>query len=191
MTLSTRHQVIIGIILAAFMIATRGHHFPDIRQILPSASWAVFFLVGVYLRALWVPAVFFALASFLDFSAINWQGVSDYCVSPAYIALIPAYGALWFGGRWFSKHLSEKPVALLYLGASLVVSTFVCQLISSGSFYYFSGRFAEPTFGEFASRIIKYYPSFSGTTLFWITVTTIVHVAIVLSNRYAARSERA
>lgn len=189
--LSTRHQIVIGVALAALMFATRGQHFPDIRQALPAGSWAVFFLVGVYLRPAWALAAFFGLASFLDFAAINWQGVSDYCVSPAYIALIPAYGALWFGGRWFAGRYSEKPIALAWLGVSAVASTFVCQLISSGSFYYFSGRFAEPTFVEFVNRIVKYYPSFGGSTAFWIAFAAIAHVGIVMTRRYALKSERA
>jgi hypothetical protein len=189
--LSTRNQIAIGIALAVLMFATRGQHFPVVREALPSGSWAVFFLVGLYLRPSWALAAFFGLASFLDFASINWQGVSAYCMSPAYIALIPAYAALWFGGRWVANHYSEKPVALLTLGASAVASTFVCQIISSGSFYYFSGRFADPTFGEFVDRIVKYYPMFGGSTFFWIVVATIVHIAVVLSNRYAVRSEKA
>src|SRR5688572_25707798 len=108
--LSPRYQIAIGVVLAALMIATRGQHFPDIKQALPSASWAVFFLAGVYLRALWVPVAFFVMASLLDFAAINWQGVSDYCVSPTYVALIPAYAALWLGGRWFAGQYRFKPV---------------------------------------------------------------------------------
>ena len=189
--LSTRHQIAIGIALIALMIATRGQHFPTVKQMLPSASWAVFFLAGVYLRPAWTLAAFFGLASFLDFAAINWQGVSDYCISPAYIALIPAYAALWFGGRWFAGRYAMKPVALLWLGASTLASTFVCELISSGGFYFFSGRFAEPTLIEFASRIVKYYPSFGGSTAFWIAVAAIVHVGIAMTHHYTVRPQRA
>lgn len=189
--LSTRHQIAIGIALAALMLATRGQHFPTVKQVLPSASWAVFFLAGVYLRPAWVLAALFGLASFLDFAAINWQGVSDYCVSPAYIALIPAYAVLWFGGRWFAGHYSVKPVALLWLAASVLVSVFVCELISSGSFYFFSGRFAEPTLAEFAGRIAKYFPAFLGSTAFWIATTALVHTAVVVTRNIAVKSTQA
>jgi hypothetical protein len=187
----TRHQIAVGIAFAALMIATRGQHFPTVKQVLPSASWAVFFLAGVYLRPVWALAALFGLASFLDFAAINWQGVSDYCVSPAYIALIPAYGALWLGGRWFAGRYSEKPIALLWLGASVLVSTFVCELISSGSFYFFSGRFAEPTLVEFANRIVKYFPTFLGSTAFWIATTALVHTAVVVTRNIAVRPKQA
>lgn len=189
--LSNRHQIAVGLALAALMIVTRGQHFPTVKQLLPSASWAVFFLAGVYLRPAWALAAFFGLASFLDFAAINWQGVSDYCVSPAYMALIPAYTALWFGGRWFAGHYSVKPVALLPLAASVLVSVFVCELISSGSFYFFSGRFAEPTLAEFALRIVKYFPSFLGSTAFWIATAALVHTAVVVTHHIAVKPTQA
>lgn len=189
--LSNRHQIAIGVALIALMVATRGQHFPTVKQVLPSASWAVFFLAGVYLRPAWVLAALFGLASFLDFAAINWQGVSDYCVSPAYIALIPAYAALWFGGRWFAGRYSVKPVALLQLAASVLVSVFVCELISSGSFYFFSGRFAEPTLVEFANRIVKYFPTFLGSTAFWIATAALVHTAVVVTRDIAVRPKQA
>jgi hypothetical protein len=191
LTVSTRTQIAIGAGLAVLMIATRGQHFPDLRQMLPSASWAVFFLAGVYLRPLWVPVAFFALASFLDFAAINWQNVSDYCVSPAYIALIPAYGALWFGGRWFAGRYTFKPATLLWLVVSALAATFVCEIISSGAFYFFSGRYPDATLAGFFPRIVKYYPTFAGTTAFWIALAAAVHTAIVVTRNYAAKSEHA
>lgn len=52
LTLSTRYQIIIGLVLALFMVITRGHHFASLQNV-PSASWAVFFLAGVYLRSAW------------------------------------------------------------------------------------------------------------------------------------------
>jgi hypothetical protein len=180
--LSVRNQVAIAVALVALMILTRGHHFPTAREILPSASWAVFFLAGVYLRALWVPLALFAVASFLDFAAINWQGVSDYCVSPAYIALIPAYGSLWLGGRWFANryYAPDAPASTLSrFGAFALVSTFVCELISSGAFYFFSGRFTDPTLLEFAGRIVKYFPMFLGSTLFWLGAAALIHALVV------------
>lgn len=189
--LSSRHQIAIGIALAALMIATRGQHFPTVKQVLPSASWAVFFLAGVYLRPAWALGAFFGLASLLDFAAINWQGVSDYCVSPAYIALIPAYAALWFGGRWFAGRGSLRAAALLPLAGSVLASVLVCELISSGSFYFFSGRFAEPTLAEFAGRIVKYFPSFLGSTAFWIATAALVHTAVVVTRHIAVKPTQA
>lgn len=93
LSLSQRQQWLIAACLLLLMLVTRGHHFASVDA-LPSASWAVFFLAGLYLsRGLWFP-IFLVLAATLDFAAIYWGGVSSYCVSPAYSFLLPAYGSL-------------------------------------------------------------------------------------------------
>jgi hypothetical protein len=179
LTLSKRHQIAVGVVLFGLMAVSRGYHFPVVQSVLPSASWAVFFLAGVYLRSLWVPVGLFVLASLIDFAAINWQGVSDYCVSPAYIALIPAYGALWLSGRWFAGRYSFKPATLLTLVVSALVGTVACELISSGAFYFFSGRFPETTLAEFGARLVKYAPHGLSSMAFWIGVVALAHTVVV------------
>src|SRR3990172_1025216 len=167
LTLSKRHQITMGIVLAILMIATRGHHFAIAKQILPSASWAVFFLAGVYLRPTWVLAGLFGLASFLDFAAIGWAGVSDYCMSPAYVALIPAYGALWLAGRWYAGRYTFKLATLLPLAAAALAGIAISEVISSGSFYFFSGRFAETTFAGFGARVLQNGPPYPAPPPLW------------------------
>ena len=49
LTLSLRNQIIIGLMLTAMMILTRGYNLVWTHN-LADASWAVFFLVGIYLR---------------------------------------------------------------------------------------------------------------------------------------------
>jgi hypothetical protein len=185
--LSTRHQIVIGVALVVLMVATRGHHFPTVKNLLPSASWAVFFLAGVYLRPAWILAALFGLAAFLDFAAVNWQGISDFCVSPAYIALIPAYGALWFAGRWFAGRYSFRPATLLLLAGSALVGTIVCELISSGSFYFFSGRFPETTLAEFGARLVKYAPHGLLSMAFWIGLAALAHAIVVTTYNSLAK----
>ncbi len=82
-------------------------------------------------------------------------------------------------------------MALLPLAASMLVSVFVCELISSGSFYFFSGRFAEPTLAEFAGRIVKYFPAFLGSTAFWVATAVVVHAAVVVTRHMAIKPTRA
>lgn len=189
LTLSQRHQVTIGVMLVTLLIATRGHHFAT-AQSLPSASWAVFFLAGVYLRSIWVFPGLISLAAFLDYAAITWGGVSSFCVSPAYVALLPAYGTLWFAGRWFTNRYSFDLGALLSLSMSILIGTIVCELISSGSFYFFSGRFSEPTLAEFSNRLVQYFPLSLSSIMFWISVATIIHViAVKLRNTLIKSAE--
>src|SRR4026209_2452433 len=80
---------------AAMMVATRFHHFGDVLH-LPDASMALFFLGGLYLRKHWQFVSFIALAVVIDWIAIEHAGVSDFCVTPAYSFLLPAYGVLWY-----------------------------------------------------------------------------------------------
>ena len=98
-----RTQVVIGAALALLMLCTRGQHFASVHA-LPSASWAVFFLAGALLRTRWMFAGLFALASLLDWGSYAAGTISDWCLSPAYWALLPAYGTLWLAGRLYARH---------------------------------------------------------------------------------------
>ena len=187
LTLTPRSQLAIGLLLAMLLIVTRGRHFPDVMHLLPSASWAVFFLAGVYLRPVWVLAGLLGLAALLDYAAIAWGGVSSFCVSPAYGALIPAYGALWFAGRWYAGRYTFKPATLLTLAVAVVFGTAVCELLSSGGFYFFSGRFAEPTLTEFATRFAKYFPTSLASIAFWVVASAWVHAIAVTFMRHGAK----
>lgn len=175
LTLNKNHQIIIGLGLAALLVLTRGHHFASINH-LPSASWAVFFLAGVYLRPVWAFPALLALAGGLDLAAVTWGGVDNFCTSPAYGFLLPAYGTLWLGGRWFAKHYRFAVQSVLTLAATVVASSFVCHLFSSGGFYFFSGRYTNPTLAEFAARIAKHYPSSLGTLAFYVATAAIIHI---------------
>ncbi|MFL6623673.1 MAG: hypothetical protein ACJ8NR_13860, partial [Sulfurifustis sp.] len=101
-SLSVRSQAAVGVALIGLIVLTRGYHVTTLAHVLPEASWAAFFLAGVYLRAVWAPALLFAVAALLDYTAVTWGGVSDFCISPAYAALLPAYAALWLAGRWYA-----------------------------------------------------------------------------------------
>lgn len=184
-TLSTRQQVLIGVVLAALMIVTRGTHYPTLKQVLPGASWAVFFVAGVYLRPRLALGGLLLLATVLDCNAIGWSGVSDYCISAAYAALIPAYGSLWLAGRWYARHHRDSVASLPLLGGIAIAATAVCEFISSGSFYFWSGRFADPTWMEFAGRFATYFPHSLTYTLFWVAVAALAHAAFV-----AARAQQ-
>lgn len=185
-TLSKTNQIIIGLILAMLVFVTRGNHIASLSN-LPAASLAVFFLAGFYLRAKWVFPALLALCFGIDFYAITKGGVSSFCVSPAYGLLIPAYAALWFAGRWFSQRYTFSAKALLPLVGSVLASATVSELLSSGGFYLFSGRFANPTFAEFGGRLAKYFPHQLEGLGFWLMIALVLHVTFTL----ALRSDRA
>jgi hypothetical protein len=157
---------------------------------LPSASWAVFFLAGLYLSSRGVFLVLLAEAAMLDFSAITWGGVDGYCVSPAYGFLVPAYGALWAAGRWYAGRHQEKGATLVPLAGSLLVGAVVCELISSGSFYFLSGRFEPTSMTQFASRLVEYFPGSFASVLFYVGIAGVIHVFFSVAGALTAQAER-
>lgn len=179
LTLSTRNQVAIGLALALLMIITRSHHFASLQN-LPDASWAIFFLAGVYLRSVWPLLGFFALSWWLDFAAYTWGGTSGFCLTPAYVFLLPAYSALWFAGRWYANQHQFAWRTLMPLSLSMVVGLSLCELFSSGGFYFFSGRFEETTLIEFGSRLIRFFPMYIESFVFYIGIAVAVHTAFAL-----------
>ncbi len=177
--LSTRSQSLIGLALVTLMVATRSHHFATLTH-LPDASWAVFFLAGVYLRPLWVPVALFMLGFGLDYTAINVGGVSDFCFTPAYGFLIPAYGALWLAGRWYAAHHRFTLTTLPLLALSVSVGAVAAELLSSGGFYFLSDRFAETSLTGFAPRFVQYFPASLSALLFYLGIAVLIHSAFAL-----------
>ncbi len=155
-------------ILAALMAATRMHHFGSSLH-LPDASLAVFLLAGFLVAS---PLLFGALlieAAALDYVAITHMGVADYCVTPAYGFLIPTYAALWFAGRIYARVHQNNLRSLGLFAAISFAAVNVAFLISNGSFYLFSGRFADVSIAEYAARIAQYYvPYVSGTVVYLV-----------------------
>ncbi len=181
LTLSTRNQIIIGLVLALFMIITRGHHFASLQNV-PSASWAVFFLAGVYLRSTWSMLGFFTFAWLLDFAGYTWGGASGFCLTPAYFFLLPAYASLWLAGRWYANQHTFSWRTFMPLSLSLVLSTVICRIFSSGGFYLFSGHFEEKTLVEFSERLMEHLPLFFESLLFYVGIAIVVHIAFVLTS---------
>lgn len=174
-TLSTKNQWLVGGILLAAMLITRAH----VTDHLLDASWAVFFLAGFYLRNAQAFGVFMATAVVIDYVAITKFGASDFCVSQAYVALVPAYGALYVAGRWFAWHYQGETLATLgNLVLAVVVGFAVSEVISSGSFYAFSGKFAEFSLTEFAGRLMKYAPHGLYVTSLYVAVGAAMHLAV-------------
>lgn len=159
-----------GLMLA--MAATRFNHFGTAFS-LPDASWAVFFLGGLYLarntRA--STAMFIALlleAGLMDSYVTTVQGVSDWCMTPAYWFLLPTYGSLWLVGRWFALRHALQGRGLIWLAISAWAANSFAFLLSNASFYLVSGRFTEMAATEYASRVAEYYVSYVSMAMLYI-----------------------
>jgi hypothetical protein len=175
--LTRRNALILAVALSAIMWLTRGNHFASPVH-LPDASWAIFFLAGFYFRQRAVLALFLVQAALVDCLVTTQFGVSNYCVTPAYIFLLPAYSALWLTGHWFAAHYRLNMRSLPYFAAAALAGTAACELVSSGSFYFLGGRFAETSLGEFATRLVEYFPADLGGAALYLGCATAIHLLI-------------
>jgi hypothetical protein len=153
--------------LIATMILTRFHHFGDVLH-LPDASLAVFFFAGFYRKKMLL-GFLLALAALIDYLAIS-NGTSGWCVTPAYVFLIPTYSVMWFTGRYCSNLSATKVTELAFsVGGMglLALATSVAFIISNGSFYLFSDRYTEMSWLQYAERVAHYYPFYMGSTLIY------------------------
>lgn len=174
-TLSTKNQWLVGGILLLAMLVTRAH----VSEHLLDASWAVFFLAGFYLRKVLAFGVFMAAAAAIDYIATSQLGVSNFCVTPAYVALIPAYGAMFAAGRWFAgQYQGETLASLSKLMLAVLLGFALTEIISSGSFYAFSGTATTISLAGFAEQLIKYAPHGLYVTSLYLTVAALLHIAI-------------
>jgi len=165
--------------LVLLMAVTRGSHFGS-SFALPDATLAIFLLAGFMLPRFTLTAlatfIFLLLeAGGIDYYAIAYQGVSDYCVSPAYWFLIPTYASMWFAGHWFVAHQHNSWNDLALYSGVAWLSTSVAFLISNGAFYLLSGRFTDMSLAEYAARVAKYYPSYVGGGLMYLALAAVIY----------------
>lgn len=173
----SRHHSFILIGLIALMGMTRIHHFGSLTT-LPDASLAVFFFAGVLLRQRWVFPLLFAEAWMIDYAVTQVGGVSDWCISPAYLFLLPTYAVLFEAGRFCSDKLVNDVRSLLQATAILIGATSLAFLISNGSFYAFSGKFEMMSYAEYISRTAQYFAPYLTTTLVYASLLTLIVLAV-------------
>lgn len=62
------------------------------------------------------------------------------------------------------------------------------EIISSGSFYFFSGRFTDPTVLEFSGRFAKYFPHSLTSLAIWVAAAALIHALIAATRGRHARA---
>ena len=170
LSLSKNQNIALIFVLSAIMWLTRGHHMASLSQ-LPDASWAIFFIAGFYFSSFVVIALFLAQAFLIDYLAFTQLGM-------AYPFLLPAYLSLWLAGRWLAKNASLDIASFKNFLLASVVGTIVCELISSGS-YYFINVPGQASLTEFTGRIVKYLPYALEITLGYLLVALVAHLVII------------
>ena len=165
-------QIIIAAALAFFMLLTRGSHVLTSVS-LPDASLVLFLLGGMCLgtgvksRAAWFMG-FFALATVIDFGAAAIDPAQGFCLTNGYWGLIPSYAAMWLGGLWLANRkdaFETVPYALVSL-----LTTFVAFVISTQTYYLFSGRFPAKGLIESLQHGWEYLPSWMGFSIMYFAI---------------------
>lgn len=180
-----------AVALMLLMAATRFHHFGDAWS-LPDASLAVFYLAGLGLGGPYLFLLLLTEAGVIDFLAINQLGVSDYCVSAAYIFLLPTYAAMWLGGQWSARFSPLHATGLIRRFVMLLAVTSLAFLISDTSFYLLSGRVAVASWAQYLDGVASYYPSYLLAAVMYVVAGHCVLVLgrLLLANRYPQRFQR-
>ena len=81
-------------------------------------------------------------------------------------------------------------MTLLPLAGSLVFGAALGELISSGGFYFFSGRFEQTNLTQFATRLVEYFPGAFSAVLFYAGIAGGIHTLSSVAGAVAARTER-
>lgn len=166
------------VLLALSMAATRFGHVGSAWS-LPDASWAVFFVGGFYFarKGSWALGVLLNEAVAVNYIAIHYYGVSNYCVTLAYWFIVPAYAALWLGGTWVHRHYQQAPLDVARLLVSLVISVSVAFVLTQTSFYWLSGRIAHPSSAGWWSNFTSWYGHFLTVSCTYVALAALAHIA--------------
>ncbi len=165
-----KSQLPIAVAIAFFMLLTRGSHTLTPFS-LPDASVVLFLLGGLYLRrAAWFVA-FFVLATIIDFGAAALDPVQGFCLTNGYWGLIPAYGVMWLGGLYLAKTTDAFATKNL-VSYSLVsaFTNFVAFVISTQTYYLFSGRFPAQGVIESLKHGWEYLPDWMGFSAMYFAI---------------------
>jgi len=181
------NQQWLAISLIAAMLLTRFHHFGSALS-LPDASLAVFFFAGFYSRQFLLPLLMLE-AVLIDYIAIS-NGTSGWCVSPAYVFLIPTYAVMWGAGK-FTQALNNSATKNALISAAFVISaTTLAFLISNGSFYLFSGKFDAMLITEYSSKVMHYYPAYISSTLIYTLCGFAIRAFVIKLSKPTITSNR-
>ena len=152
-------------VITFLMLLTRGSHVLTSVS-LPDASLALLLIGGLYLRkAAWF-LLFVVLATAIDFGAAEIDSLQGYCLTAGYWGMLPTYAVMWFAGWWLSKQADNLDI-LKYSLAGLA-STFLAFVISTQTYYLFSGRFPTAGVIESMQHGWEYLPSYMGFTMMYL-----------------------
>ena len=163
-------------VFAVLILLTRSTHLA-FAAALPDATIALMLLGGMWIRRWPGFAGLMAMAFAADWLATGTLGVPDYCLSPAYAGLVPAYLAVWLCGWWLQAK-SPHASLLAWLGTTLVASS-ISFMVSNAFWYAFSEGFNGWPVARFAVDVLPYYPAYAGTALAYVALAWFVRLTFL------------
>ncbi|MFM9836000.1 MAG: hypothetical protein ACKVOA_07840 [Methylophilaceae bacterium] len=152
-----------GSSLISLILLTRMSHF-GYHVYLPDATLAALLLGGLLIQSKRWLGLAIACAFAMDFYALGFKGVSDYCMSLGYWGLIPTYIMVWASGRWLAKRATNTATK-----ASVAFGVFSAAFVLSNAFWYaFSDKVATMSILQFSQAVSKYYVPYMGYSLMYL-----------------------
>ena len=174
-------------ILSFLMLATRTHHFSSFNH-LPSASIAIFFLAGMYLRNIKAFWFFYILTLTIDLASSYYRGQFGDCITTSYPALVLSYGVMFTVGYYTRPNWQRSAwqINIVKVALALFIASSIAFFISNGSYYALSGKFPELSWAEYATRVDKYYFKSISNPIFYV-ISAIV-IDFTLSHFFADKA---
>jgi|APCry1669189204_1035204.scaffolds.fasta_scaffold01624_8 hypothetical protein len=169
-------KIAVFVALVALMASTRTHHFDSMTH-LPDASLAVFLLAGFLLPTAAFPLLLL-VAGGTDYFAVNYAGVSDWCISPAYGFLIPTYAALWVAGRHYATRHQDSLQSLALFSGIAFGAVSIAFIISNYSFYLFSGYYADMGFAHYSVSIVQDFVPYLTSALVYLIPAVLLYALV-------------
>lgn len=179
-------QIILAVAIAFFMLLTRGSHVLTSVS-LPDASLALLLIGGLYLRkTIWF-TLFIVLATAIDFGAAAIDSIQAFCLTDGYWGMLPTYAVMWLAGVWLGKQADSADFTKYAVAST--VSTFAAFMISTQTYYIFSGRFPDAGIVESMQHGWEYLPSYMGfTAMYLVAFWAFIKTMPKLHNTFKASS---
>jgi hypothetical protein len=163
-----------GLVLA--ILVTRVEHFGT-ASTPPDATLAALFLAGLWVPRAWAFAVLLGAAAVADQLAFR-HGTSDWCVTAAYLFLIPTYACLWWAGYASRGTAWTRPAGLARGAGNLLSSLAAAFVISSGSFLLLSGYFPGMSGLEYWLAVAHHFLPYAGWPAAYVCAALTVSEAV-------------
>src|SRR5210317_727973 len=155
MQVFSKNNLLLISFLVFLMFLTRGSHFLTEFSI-PDASLIVFLTLGLFIPSILLFCLFFILTAVIDFGSGFFDNSLTFCLTDGYWGLIPTYLAMFVTG----KLIKNYDIKFNLFFVALLLSITLAFIISTNTYYMFSGHFGNPSLLESILQGWNYYPGY-------------------------------